>query len=134
MPWEKTLESLRQKGWAYAYLGSPMERRRFNRLIIPLPIQYETYHPKSGELCQGEGVLRDISLSGSFFLLDQEAPLQTGQLISLTIMAPLPFLNNFPISQLSAQAEVVRLEPPGPSDPRHGVAVHFLLNLSFATA
>ena len=112
----------------------PLERRRFNRLILPLPVRYETHHPKSGELCQGQGVLRDISLSGSFFHLNQEAPLQTGQLLSLTIMAPLPFLNNGPISHLSAQAEVVRLEPPGPSDPRYGVAVNFLQNLSFATA
>ena len=112
----------------------PMERRRFNRLLIPLPIRYETYHRESGELLQGRGVLRDISLSGSFFHLDQEAPFQTRQLLYLTIMAPLPFLNNGPVSQLSAQAEVVRLEPPGPSDPRYGVAVNFFDNLSFATA
>jgi hypothetical protein len=111
-----------------------LERRRFNRLIIPLPVRYETYHPESGELCQGQGVLRDISLSGSFFHLDREAPLQTGQLLSLTIMAPLPFLHNGPVSHFSAQAEVVRLEPPGPSAPRYGVAVNFLQNLSFAPA
>jgi c-di-GMP-binding flagellar brake protein YcgR len=110
----------------------PLERRRFNRLIIPLPIHYQTQHPESGELYQGQGIIRDISLSGSFFHLDHDAPFQHGQILSLTIMAPLPFLDNGLFSHFSAQAEVVRLEPPGPSDPRYGVAVNFLQNLSFA--
>ena len=112
----------------------PLERRRFNRLIIPLPVRYQTSHPESGELHQGEGVIRDISLSGTFFHLDHEASFQTGQILSLTIMAPLPGLDIGLISHFSAEAEVVRLEPPGPSDPRYGVAVNFLQNLSFAPA
>lgn len=111
---------------------SPLERRRFNRLIIPLPVHYQTIHPGSGELHQGHGVIRDISLSGSFFHLDHEAPFQAGQLLSLTITAPLPFMENEHISNFTAQGEVVRLEPPGPSNPNYGVAVNFLENLSFA--
>lgn len=113
---------------------SPLERRRFNRLIIQLPVSYQTFHPESGELHQGHGVIRDISLSGSFFHLDHEAPFQPGQLLSLTIAAPLPFMDIEHISHFTAQGEVVRLEPPGPSNPNYGVAVNFLENLSFAIA
>jgi hypothetical protein len=113
---------------------SPLERRRFSRIIIPLAVQYRTQCPVSGELCQGQGVLRDISLSGSFFHLDHETTFQPGQILSLTITAPLPFLNGQQVSHLQAEGEVVRLEPPGPANPNLGVAVHFLQNLSFASA
>ena len=113
---------------------SPLERRRFHRLIIPLPVRYQTFHPESGELHQGHGVIRDISLSGSYFHLDHAASFQPGQLLSLTIAAPLPFLDVEHFSHFTAQGEVVRLEPPGPSNPQYGVAIHFLENLSFAIA
>jgi hypothetical protein len=113
---------------------SPLERRRFNRLIIPLPVRYQTFHPESGKLHQGQGVIRDISLSGSFFHLDYDAPLQPGQILSLTIAAPLPFLDFDPISHFTAAAKVIRLEPPRPSNLGYGVAVNFLQNLAFATA
>ena len=113
---------------------SPLERRRFNRLILPLPVCYETRHPESGKLHQGQGIIRDISLSGSFFHLDHEAPFQPGQIVSLTISAPLPFIDNNHSSALTARGEVIRLEPPGQSEQLYGVAVNFLQNLSFATA
>ncbi len=113
---------------------SPLERRRFSRLIIPLPVRYQTFHPESGELHQGHGVIRDISLSGSFFHLDHEAPFQAGQLLSLTFAAPLPFMDIEHIANFTAQGTVIRLEPPGLSNPNYGVAVNFLENLSFARA
>ncbi len=111
---------------------SALERRRFSRFIIPLAVRYQTHSPESGELQQGRGTIRDISLSGSFFHVDHPATFRPGQLLSLTIAAPLPFLNNQLISHLTAQGEVVRIEPPGPSCPNYGVAVNFLENLSFA--
>jgi hypothetical protein len=113
---------------------SPLERRRFNRLIIPLAVCYHTFHPESGELRQGCGVIRDISLSGSYFHLDDTASLQPGQLLSLTIAAPLPGMDIEHISNLTAQGEIIRLDPPGPANPNYGVAVSFLQNLSFARA
>jgi hypothetical protein len=113
---------------------SPLERRRFNRLIIPLPICYQTFHPESGELHLGCGVIRDISLSGGFFHLEDAASFQPGQLLSLTIAAPLPGVDIMHISHFTAQGEVIRLEPPGPANPNYGVAVSFLKNLSFAIA
>jgi len=115
-------------------MSSPLERRRFNRLAISLPVQYETWHPESGELHQGQGTLRDISLTGSFLHLDHEVPLQPGQPFSITIASPLRFLNIEHISHFKAHGEVVRLEPPSPTDPRLGIAVNFFQNLSFASA
>jgi hypothetical protein len=113
---------------------SPLERRRFSRFIVPLTVQYQTRCPVSGELLQGQGILRDISLSGSFFHVEDPATFQPGQIISLHIAAPLPFLNNHHISHFTARGEVVRLEPPGPTNSKLGVAVNFLQDLSFATA
>jgi hypothetical protein len=86
----------------------------------------------SGELHQGQGLLRDISLSGSFFQVDHPVNFQTGQMLSLTIAAPLPFLDNQHISHFTAQGEVVRLEPPSRGNSHFGVAINFVHNLSFA--
>lgn len=113
---------------------SPSDRRRFNRLIIPLTVCYQTCHPESGQLHQGHGVIRDISLSGSFFHLDHAESFKPGQLLSLTIPAPLPCMDINHISHFTAQGEVVRLELPGSANPNYGVAVNFLENLSFAIA
>lgn len=110
----------------------PLERRRFSRLILPLEVSYQTRCPVSGELHQGQGVLRDISLSGSFFHLDHPVSFQHGQILNLTFAAPLPFLYSQQINHLTTQGKVVRLEPPGPANPRYGVAVNFIQDLSFA--
>ncbi len=115
-------------------MASSLERRRFSRLIIPLEVQYRTECPVSGEVHQGQGILRDISLTGSFFHVDHPVDFQTGQLITLTIAAPLPFLDDGHISSFKAQGEVVRLEPPGPAKPNYGIALNFLHDLSFAAA
>lgn len=115
-------------------MSSSLERRRFSRFIIPLEVRYQTQCPVSGELHQGQGVLRDISLTGSFFHVDHPVNFQPGQILSLTISAPLPFLDNHHISQFTAQGEVVRLEPPGPANPNFGVAINFIQALSFAPA
>lgn len=111
---------------------SALERRRFSRFIIPLAVRYQGHATRGGELSQGRGVIRDISLSGSFFHVAHPTDLQTGQILSLTIAAPLPFLNNSQTSYLRAQGEVIRLEPPSLANPNYGVAVAFLQNLSFA--
>ncbi len=114
-------------------MSSPMERRRFSRFTIPLEVRYQTQCPVNGELHQGQGMLRDISLSGSFFQVDHPVHFQPGQILSLTIAAPLAYLDNQHISHFTAQGEVVRLEPPSPTNSHFGVAINFLHDLSFAT-
>ncbi len=111
---------------------SARERRRFSRFMILLTVKYQTLCLESGAPHQGQGVLRDISLSGSFFYVDHNPAFQPGQLLSLTIVAPLLFLESDSMSQLSATGKVVRLEPPGFANPHYGVAVSFAENLSFA--
>ena len=113
---------------------SPLERRRHQRLLVSLPLHYQTRNPESGEIHQGYGVIRDISLSGSYFHLDHEAPFQPGQILSLTIDTTMSFLDIDSISCLQAEGEVVRLEPRGLANPRFGVAVNFLEDLSFLSA
>lgn len=112
---------------------TPLERRRFSRFIVPLAVHYQVHCPETGKLLhQGQGVLRDLSLSGGFFHLDHPPAFQTGQILSLTIAAPLPYLESHDISLLMAPGEVVRLEPPEPANSKFGVAVNFLQDLSFA--
>ncbi len=112
---------------------SAKERRRFSRFMILLTVRYQTLVPESSELSQGQGVLRDISLSGSFFYVDHSPAFRPGQILSLTIVAPLLFLESDHMSHLTATGEVVRLEPPGFANPHYGVAVSFAENLSFAS-
>lgn len=110
------------------------DRRRFSRLIVSLAVKYQTRSPESGELRQGEGVIDNISLSGGFFYVDRPEALRPGQLLRLTILAPMLFLAKDLIPQLTATGEVVRLEPPGYANPNYGVAVNFVENLSFVAA
>jgi hypothetical protein len=116
-----------------APLAPPMERRRFNRLRVPLGVEYQTHLPETGELCQGQGVLRDISLCGSYFHTDQCLNFAPGQILSLTIAASLPYIDLCNTSHLKARAEVVRVDPPGVSGPSYGVALNFVEGLSFSS-
>jgi hypothetical protein len=110
-----------------------MENRRFPRLFVPLGVEYHTQLPESGELHQGQGVLRDISLSGSYFHVEPTAPLKLGQTLSLTIAASLPHLDLHDTSHLKATGEVVRLDPPGEACPHYGVAIAFLEGPTFSS-
>jgi c-di-GMP-binding flagellar brake protein YcgR len=110
-----------------AFLVEPdEERRRFQRVLVTLPVEYIACHPESGELHQGQGILKDFSLSGVFFHALEPIPLQPGHTLMLTISTPLAPLNQHDVSFIRAQAEVVRLEEPSPDNGYQGVAVSFL--------
>lgn len=111
---------------------SPLENRRFGRLVVPLEVEYHTHLLDTGELHQGKGVLRDISLSGSYLHVTDPAPFQPGQILSLTIHAPLPDLDVRNISRLKARGEVVRLDPPEGEGALYGVAINFVDGLTFS--
>jgi hypothetical protein len=112
----------------------PLERRRFNRIMVSLPVEYRTRLPDTDTPFQGQGVLRDISLGGTYFHVDPDIYFQPGQILSLTIFAPLPYLENSSISHLQATGEVVRFEPQGPDRPQAGVALNFLEGPTFCTS
>jgi c-di-GMP-binding flagellar brake protein YcgR len=107
-------------------LESDEERRRFQRLLVTLPVEYIARHPESGEIHQGQGILKDFSLSGVFFHSLGPVLLQTGHTLTLTISTPLAPLSQHDVRFIRAQAEVVRLEEPSPDSDYHGVAVSFL--------
>jgi c-di-GMP-binding flagellar brake protein YcgR len=107
-------------------LESDEERRRFQRLLVTLPVEYIACHPESGELHQGQGILKDFSLSGVFFHSLEPVPLQPGQTLTLTISTPLAPLSQHDACFIRARAEVVRLEEPSPDSGYLGVAVSFL--------
>jgi hypothetical protein len=109
----------------------PLERRRFSRITVSLPVTYHTGRSHTSEPFQGQGILRDISLSGTYFHVDPKIYFKPGQILSLTISAPLPYLENTDISHLHASGEVVRFDPPAPNRPQAGVALTFLGCLNF---
>jgi c-di-GMP-binding flagellar brake protein YcgR len=110
-----------------------MERRRYGRLVVPLSVQYRAHHPETGEVHQGQCVTRDISLGGVYLFCESPFPIRAGQILDLTIAAPLPYLDLHDTSHLRAQGEVLRLDPPGPDSPHWGAAVAFQNNLTFSS-
>jgi c-di-GMP-binding flagellar brake protein YcgR len=104
----------------------PVERRRFNRIKISLPLKYHGCRPDTDAPFQGQGVLQDISLGGTYFYVDPVTSFQPGQILSLTIFPPLPYLKDIGISHLQALGEVVRFKPPGPQHSKASVALNFL--------
>jgi len=115
-------------------MTSPLERRRFNRITVTLPVAYHTRLPDTDAPFQGQGVLRDISLGGTYFHVDPGTSFQPGQILSLTVSAPLLFLEDTDLTHLQATGEVIRFDPPGPNRPQAGVALNFLGSLTFSAA
>lgn len=102
------------------------ERRRFQRLLVTLPVEYTAFHPDSGELHQGEGILKDFSLSGVYFRVLDPVSFQKGHILTLTITTPLASLSHHDSPHIQVQAEVVRLDEPSLESGFYGVAVSFL--------
>jgi len=105
------------------------ERRRYNRLVLSLPVKYSV--EKGKEECS-LGVLKNISLGGLYFECPPPVALEAGQILHLNIAATLPSLDLQDTSHLSAKGEVVRLDPPVVSGRTYGVAVRFLDELNFS--
>jgi len=83
-------------------MTSLLERRRFNRIFVSLPVNYSAHLPDTDIPCQGQGCLRDISLSGLYFHMDSDTAFQQGQILCLSIAAPLQYLG-LPTSFVQAQ-------------------------------
>lgn len=107
------------------------ERRRFNRVMVSLDIQYHADLPETGENFQGYGTLKDFSLSGLFFFSDPPIPLLPGQILTLNIAASLPNLDHCDTSHIKAKGEVVRLETTAPNRYQLGIAINFLEGPTF---
>jgi len=108
------------------------EKRRFQRLLVKLPVEFSAFHPESGEYHEGEGILKDFSLSGVYFHSQEPVPLQPGHILTIIISTPLPPLSQFDHTHIQVRGEIVRLEGPCKEKGHHGVAVNFLEFPSFA--
>ena len=112
-------------------MTSLLERRRFNRIFVSLPVEFYARLPDDQAPHQGQGYLRDISLSGIYFHVDSDMFFRQGQILSLSIFAPLQYLEGSDISHLQATGEVTRFDPPEPDRPQGGVALTFLEGPTF---
>ena len=112
-------------------MTSLLERRRFNRIFVSLPVEYQARLPDTDGSYHGQGCLRDISLSGIYFHIDSDTSFYQGQILSLSIFAPLQYLESSDISHLQATGEVIRFDPPEPNRPLGGVALNFLEGPTF---
>jgi len=112
-------------------MASPSERRRFNRITVALPVAFDTRLPDTDAPFQGQGLLRDISLGGTYFHVESGISFQPGQILSLTVSAPLLYLEDTDLSCLQATGKVIRFDPPAPNRPQAGVALNFLGGLTF---
>ena len=112
-------------------MTSPLERRRFSRIMVALPVAFHTCQPDTDTPFRGQRVLRDISLRGTYFHVHPGTCFQPGQILSLTVAAPLPYLEDTDIPHLQATGQVVRFDPPAPNRSQAGVALNFLGGLTF---
>ncbi len=108
------------------------ERRRFQRIRVSLNVEFWADSQETGETLQGQGVLKDFSLSGVYFFPEPPIPLVPGQILTLCISASLPHLDNFGTSYIRATGQVVRTESAAGAPPfQAGVAINFLEGPSF---
>ena len=114
-------------------MASLLERRRFSRIFVSLPVEYFARLPDTDSPLRGQGCLRDISLSGICFHTDSGVSFQQGQIISLSRFAPLQYLEGSDISHLRATGEVIRFDPPDSHGTLGGVALNFLEGPSFGS-
>jgi hypothetical protein len=63
--------------------------------------------------------------------MDSDTAFQQGQILCLSIAAPLQYLEANDVSHLRATGEVIRFDPPDPSRPLCGVALNFLEGPTF---
>lgn len=107
------------------------ERRRFHRLRVSLNVEFYAKSQETGRALQGQGVLKDFSLSGVYFFTEPPIPLVPGQILTLCISASLPHLDQFGTSHIRATGLVMRLEKAHGAPLPGGVAVSFLEGPSF---
>lgn len=104
-----------------------MEKRKYPRLDVNLPMGYLIHSPDSGKSSAGMGVLKNISQGGMFFKCPPPLPIDEGDIRDFTIDT-IPIMRH--ISRLKALGKVMRIEPPEENYFDFGIAVQFLSDLN----
>jgi hypothetical protein len=104
-----------------------MERRRHRRLYISIPIKLRIQLPESSEVSwENSGVLKNISLSGFYFVSNDTPPLEPGQVRDFTI-TPGEKGPGFPgATFIDATSRVIRIDSQSSGDQDIGVALELL--------
>jgi hypothetical protein len=108
-------------------IGPGMEKRKYPRLDVDLPMAYLISSPDSGKSSAGMAVLKSISQGGMFFKCPPPLPIDGGDIQDFTIDT-IPIMRH--ISRLKVLGKVVRLEPPKENYLDFGIAVQFLSDLN----
>ncbi|MCX5887897.1 MAG: PilZ domain-containing protein [Deltaproteobacteria bacterium] len=103
-----------------------MERRKYPRLDMDLPMAYQIHSPDLDKSSAGMGALKNISQGGMFFKCPPPLPIDDGDIRDFTLDT-IPIMRQ--ISRLKALGKVVRIEPPEENSFDCGIAVQFLSDL-----
>ena len=106
------------------------ERRRFNRLVVSLPVKFSVVGQENEP--NNLGILKNIGLGGLYIECPPPLELEKGQILNISIAATLPSLDIQSVSHLAVKGEVVRLDPPLRPGRSWGIAIRFLEEIKFA--
>ena len=104
-----------------------MERRKYFRVNVDLPISYLIHSPDSGKFFAGTGVLKNISPGGMFLKCPPTLLISDGDIRNFTIDTMLIMQHS---SRLKALGKVVRKELPKGSSFDFEIRVQFLSDLN----
>jgi hypothetical protein len=96
-----------------------MERRKQDRYLLSARAVFSWEGPKQKRF-EGEGVTRDISLSGAFILTRSCPPTHTT--VQVELFLP-PFHGTVATARMRAEAQVLRVEYGPPGEQQSGFAV-----------
>ena len=111
-----------------------MDKRRHPRLHLHLPIRFVVEQPEMRDSRAGQGILKNISYGGIFFLVESPVPVKRGQVREFSFYLFPEKGEQCDLAHFHAQGVVRRIEPPAPNASAYGVAVQFLSALKMQDA
>lgn len=113
---------------------SYLELRLHPRLYAAMAMKCQVSLLESPKSWNWEGILKNISFGGVYFICDSSLPLEPGQIHNFSINTATPGDKLRQASRLSARGLVVRVERPAPDHAALGIAVKFLTPLQLSPA
>jgi hypothetical protein len=111
-----------------------MDKRRYPRLHLHLPIRFIVEQPEQRDSQAGQGILKNISYGGILFLVEPPVPVKRGQVREFSFYLLPEKRERCDLAHFHAQGVVRRIEPPVSNGSAYGVAVQFLSALKMQDA